>query len=81
MDRESVYRIGSIIDANENGTIDYRDFISANLSSDEYLNEDHMQAAFQYFDIDKDGRISKDDLRKCLGAKNVTKKELNDIMS
>ena len=55
-----------MIDTNQNGLIDYTEFIAACLQSYNYLKENHLKAAFQYFDKDGSGTISKDELRQVL---------------
>ena len=48
----------SVIDANQNGMIDYTEFIAACLQSYNYLKENHLRSAFTYFDKDNSGTIS-----------------------
>jgi calcium-dependent protein kinase len=55
-----------IIDSNHNGLIDYTEFIAACLQSSNYLKENHLKAAFTYFDKDCSGSISREELRSCL---------------
>lgn len=38
------------IDLNDNGSIDYTEFIAGCMRSKIYLKEDHLRAAFEYFD-------------------------------
>lgn len=38
------------VDTNGNGYIDYTEFIAGCMKSKIYLKEDHLKAAFQYFD-------------------------------
>jgi len=40
----------SVIDSNQNGLIDYTEFIAACLQSYNYLQESHLRSAFAYFD-------------------------------
>ena len=68
------------MDADETNTIDYRDFVSACLAPSEYLEEDCLRPAFNYFDVDKDGAISHDDLSRCLGTVDLTEGELDEII-
>ena len=39
-----------VIDSNQNGYIDYTEFIAACLHSYNYLHENHLRSAFSYFD-------------------------------
>ena len=40
----------NVIDSNQNGLIDYTEFIAACLQSYNYLKENHLRSAFAYFD-------------------------------
>ena len=53
----------NVIDSNQNGYIDYTEFIAACLQSYNYLQENHLKNAFMYFDKDGSGSISKDELK------------------
>ena len=61
-----------IIDANQNGLIDYTEFIAACLQSYNYLQESHLRSAFAYFDQDNSGQISAEELRLCLQSDDFT---------
>ena len=62
------------IDLNDNGSIDYTEFIAGCMRSKIYLKEDHLRAAFEYFDKvksflnlqDKSGSITTEELKKTL---------------
>lgn len=61
-----------IMDTNNNGLIDYTEFIAAALQSQNYLNENHLKTAFAYFDKDNSGSISKEELKTCLQSDDFT---------
>lgn len=63
------------MDSNQNGLIDYTEFIAACLQSYNYLKENHLRSAFAYFDKDGSGTISKDELRACLASDDFTLSE------
>ena len=65
----------NVIDANQNGLIDYTEFIAACLQSYNYLKENHLRSAFTYFDKDDSGTISPDELRICLQSDDFTLSE------
>lgn len=65
----------TVIDSNQNGLIDYTEFIAACLQSYNYLKENHLRSAFAYFDKDGSGTISKDELRDCLRSDDFTLSE------
>jgi Ca2+-binding EF-hand superfamily protein len=51
-----------MIDINQNGAIDFTEFVIANVSGKEILTDDRLQAAFNMLDKDGNGKISKNDL-------------------
>lgn len=51
-------------DVNNSGTIDYREFIAATLHLNKVGREDHLVAAFSYFDKDGSGYITQDELQQ-----------------
>lgn len=65
----------NVIDSNQNGLIDYTEFIAACLQSYNYLQESHLRSAFAYFDQDNSGQISADELRMCLQSDDFTLSE------
>ncbi|KAL3642770.1 Calcium-dependent protein kinase 20 [Castilleja foliolosa] len=50
-------------DFDNSGTIDYSEFVAAMLHLNKVQREDHMFAAFSYFDKDGSGYITKDELQ------------------
>ena len=51
------------VDTNENGVIDYSEFKAAVLRSQVYLHEEVLQKAFNFFDRDKNGYLSINELQ------------------
>jgi len=51
------------LDTNNNGYIDYTEFLAGCMKSKIYLSEENLRRAFQYFDKDQSGFITKDELR------------------
>ncbi|KAJ7545739.1 hypothetical protein O6H91_08G007800 [Diphasiastrum complanatum] len=51
-------------DVDGNGTIDYLEFISATMHLNKTKKEDHLISAFQYFDKDKSGYITIEELKE-----------------
>ncbi len=52
-----------VIDSNNNGMIDYTEFIAACMYSQDYTTEKQIKQAFMYFDKDNSGTISAEELR------------------
>ena len=63
------------MDANQNGLIDYSEFIAACMQSYNYLQDSQLRAAFAYFDKDGSGAITKEELRACLQSEEFTMTE------
>eukprot|EP00931_Biecheleriopsis_adriatica_P050248 TRINITY_DN29084_c0_g2_i1.p1 TRINITY_DN29084_c0_g2~~TRINITY_DN29084_c0_g2_i1.p1 ORF type:complete len:731 (-),score=177.76 TRINITY_DN29084_c0_g2_i1:77-2155(-) len=56
------------IDVDGNGEINYTEFIAATISKKDYLQKSVCSAAFDMFDVDGDGVVSKSDLVAVLNA-------------
>jgi calcium-dependent protein kinase len=54
------------IDNDGNGSVDYTEFIAATLDSKAVLEERALWDAFSRFDLDGNGKISKDELKTVL---------------
>jgi calcium-dependent protein kinase len=50
------------MDINDNGQIDFTEFVTANVSSKDFLTDDRLLNAFNMLDFDGNGRITKEDL-------------------
>ena len=53
---------------NGNGTVDYSEFLAANLKLNELLTNEKLQAAFNLFDIDQNGKITIEEIKSLLGG-------------
>ncbi|TXG51995.1 hypothetical protein EZV62_021164 [Acer yangbiense] len=53
-------------DVDQNGSIDYTEFITATMHRHKLEKEEHLYKAFQYFDIDNSGFITREDLRQVM---------------
>jgi len=62
-DLEAVMRA---VDSDGSGVIDYSEFIAATLTSKQYARTEVMWSAFRTFDLDGDGKITKEELAKVL---------------
>jgi calcium-dependent protein kinase len=59
------------LDTNNNGYIDYTEFLAGCLKSKIYMNEDNIMQAFDYFDKDKSGTITVEELRKVMSNEEM----------
>ena len=55
-----------LMDTNNNGSIDYTEFIAGCMQSYVYLKENNLKNAFEYFDKDGSGTITLDELKESL---------------
>lgn len=58
------------MDLNNNGTIEYSEFISAIMVSQGLLTKDNISQSFLLFDRNKNGKVSADDLQKLIQKNN-----------
>jgi calcium-dependent protein kinase len=58
------------IDADGSGVIDYTEFLAATLEHRQYVQEDVCRNAFSVFDLNSDGKISREELRRVLHSGN-----------
>ncbi|KAL2902744.1 Calcium-dependent protein kinase 1 [Bienertia sinuspersici] len=58
-------------DVDGNGTIDYMEFITATMHMNRMEKEDHLYKAFEYFDEDRSGYITMEELTQALKKYNM----------
>lgn len=63
------------IDLNQNGMIEYSEFIAAASNIQQLLTEKNLKQAFDLFDLDANGQITPRELKHILGAKNADIKD------
>lgn len=71
IDRPSITNLCNMLDSNENGKIDYTEFIAACMHNQQYLNGGLLKSAFMHFDIDGDGKINREELRQVLTGGDI----------
>merc|ERR1712190_401384 len=62
-----------ICDSNGSGSLDYSEFVAASIDRKTYMTRDVIWAAFRTFDLDGDGKITRDELQKGLNGGSVQK--------
>ncbi|XP_038903148.1 calcium-dependent protein kinase 26-like isoform X1 [Benincasa hispida] len=67
-------------DFDNNGCIDYGEFIAATLHLNKAGREDHLFAAFQYFDKDGSGYITQDELQQACEEFGIENVHLEDMI-
>ena len=64
------------IDTDNNGYIEFEEFLRASIDKEKLLTEKNLKIAFDIFDKDKSGRISASELKTLLGESNVHTKDI-----
>eukprot|EP00933_Yihiella_yeosuensis_P037587 TRINITY_DN31580_c0_g1_i1.p1 TRINITY_DN31580_c0_g1~~TRINITY_DN31580_c0_g1_i1.p1 ORF type:complete len:549 (-),score=122.50 TRINITY_DN31580_c0_g1_i1:54-1637(-) len=59
------------VDCNGSGSLDYTEFLAATIDQKLYMQRDVCWAAFRIFDLDGDGKITREELGKVLNGDNV----------
>lgn len=67
-------------DVDNSGSIDYGEFVAATIHLNKLEREEHLMAAFQYFDKDSSGYITVDELQQACAEHNMTDVYLEDII-
>jgi EF-hand domain len=67
-------------DIDNSGTIDYGEFIAATLHLNKLDREEHLVAAFSYFDKDGSGYITIDELQEACREHNMPDAFLDDTI-
>lgn len=81
--KEELDRLVKNIDDQNNGKIDYSEFLLAAMDFNKNVDKEKLSSAFNYFDIDASGYISINNIEDAFlrfGKQIVNKKELNSII-
>ena len=66
LNEEKTTRLFNAIDMNNSGEIDYTEFIASFMGAKLHSDDKYLKATFQQFDKNKDGHISREELREVL---------------
>lgn len=79
---EEVVRIMKLVDTDENGWIDYSEFVMATLDKKNLFSDERLKAAFSIFDKDNNGFIDANEIRTVLGkGKNLNDNVWEELIS
>ncbi|XP_071908550.1 calcium-dependent protein kinase 26-like [Coffea arabica] len=80
LNESEIYDLMRAADIDNNGAIDYGEFIAATLHLNKIEKEDHLCAAFQYFDKDGSGYITMDELQKACEEFGINEGHLEEMI-
>ena len=81
MTEEEIRKSFDAIDVDQNGKIDYTEFIAATMDEANYYKHERLLEAFESFDKDGSGQISKDELLATLKAEKCHEKEIEKYIN
>ncbi|KAL3498933.1 hypothetical protein ACH5RR_041665 [Cinchona calisaya] len=82
LSESEVRQLMEAADVDGNGTIDYIEFITATMHMNRMEREDHLYTAFEYFDKDKSGYITMEELEHALKEYNMgDEKTIKEIIA
>ncbi|XP_071726416.1 calcium-dependent protein kinase 1-like [Rutidosis leptorrhynchoides] len=82
LSESEVRQLMEAADVDGNGTIDYIEFITATMHLNRVEREDHLYKAFEYFDKDKSGYITVEELEHALKKYNMgDEKTIKEIIT
>ena len=83
--KNDVHDIYKNLDMDNNGFIEYEEFVRAAVSKEKFMNENILRFAFRYFDKDGSGEITFDEIeevfKKNIADKNKVHEGLKQIIS
>ncbi len=68
------------VDLDQNGTIDYNEFLAATLNRTKLMSKHNLEAAFKTFDKDGSGKISVDEIMSIFNQTNTDKSKFEEII-
>ncbi|OIV92646.1 hypothetical protein TanjilG_17997 [Lupinus angustifolius] len=82
LSESEVRQLMEAADVDGNGTIDYIEFITATMHMNRVEREDHLYKAFEYFDSDRSGYITTEELESALKKYNMgDEKTIKEIIA
>ena len=82
--QEAVLRANAIfkeIDFNNDGSINFSEFLTVNIQKEKLLNEETLDKAFRMFDLDGNGYITIEELKKTMPLEITTKAGWRNLVS
>ena len=79
--KDDIKKLFDKIDVDKNGKIDYTEFIAATIDEARYYKKERLLEAFEGFDKDGSGQISKKELLDVLHAEKCQEKEIEKFIN
>jgi len=70
---DEIEQVMKDIDSDKSGVIEYTEFLAATMDRKQYIKRETCWQAFQVFDLDNDGVITREELQKVLGGEGMDK--------
>ena len=80
LSEEELKKVFDSIDVDKNGKIDYTEFIAATIETANYYRQERLLEAFENFDKDGSGQISKSELLETLKAEKCQENEVEKFI-
>ncbi|XP_068342184.1 calcium-dependent protein kinase 26-like [Pyrus communis] len=80
LNESEIYDLMQAADIDNSGTIDYGEFIAATLHLNKIEREDHLFAAFSYFDKDGSGYITQEELQRACEEFGIVDIQLEELI-
>ncbi|CZT98189.1 calcium-dependent protein kinase 1 [Plasmodium falciparum NF54] len=77
---EEVDNILKEVDFDKNGYIEYSEFISVCMDKQILFSEERLRDAFNLFDTDKSGKITKEELANLFGLTSISEQMWNEVL-
>lgn len=68
------------VDIDNNGTIDYTEFVMATMNEKDLISQQKLKAAFRLMDKDGSGAISPEEIKKALGIEDDQDETLDKLI-
>ena len=80
LNENEINKLFESLDVDNNGSIDYTEFLAASMGEKIYLQQERLYEAFSVLDKDKSGAITKDELMSVLNIPNDEAGEVEKLM-
>ena len=78
--KEDIDLIFKNLDLNNNGYIDYEEFVSASVNKKRFMNKNVLTLAFNFFDKNKSGEITFDEIEKMFKESVIDKSKVHESL-